>query len=165
MSDAVQYSYLDSPIGPLLLTGSKHGLAGLHFSTGKMARGADESWERYDEAFRRPRKQLKEYFAGQRKTFELDLLPHGTEFQLTVLEELQRIPYGETCSYSDIAERIGRPKAVRAVGTANGRNPIAIIIPCHRVIGSNGSLTGFGGGLESKRYLLNLELQHSGLFG
>ncbi len=163
--DFTQYSYLDSPIGPLLLTGDKHGLQGVYFSTGKMARGADETWERYDELFRRPRTQLKEYFAGKRKCFELELRPEGTAFQLAVLDALQQIPYGETCSYSDIAERIGKPKAVRAVGTANGRNPIPIIIPCHRVIGSNGSLTGFGGGLETKRFLLNLESSHSGLFG
>jgi methylated-DNA-[protein]-cysteine S-methyltransferase len=159
-----QYSYLDSPIGPLLLTGDKHALHGVYFSTGKMARGADETWERYDEPFRRARKQLGEYFAGARKVFDLELAPHGTDFQLAVLAALQEIPYGETRSYRDIAERLGNPKAVRAVGTANGRNPIPIIIPCHRVIGSDGSLTGFGGGLDTKKYLLQLEMQRSGLF-
>ena len=158
------YSHFDSPIGPLLLNGSRDQLEGLYFSTGKKARGADESWERADEPFLRVKKQLKEYFAGERKSFDLELAPQGTDFQLSVLAALQDIPYGETCSYADIAQRIGNAKAVRAVGSANGNNPIALIIPCHRVIGSNGSLTGFGGGLDTKRYLLDLELSHSGLW-
>jgi methylated-DNA-[protein]-cysteine S-methyltransferase len=158
------YSYFDSPIGPLLLNGSRDHLHGLYFSTGKKARGADASWERADEPFRRVKKQLKEYFAGARKSFDLSLAPKGTDFQLSVLAALQEIPYGETCSYLDIAQRIGNERAVRAVGNANGNNPIALIIPCHRVIGSNGSLTGFGGGLDTKRYLLDLELSHSGLW-
>ncbi len=158
------YSYCDSPVGPLLLRGERDTLHGLHFSTGNKARGADPEWERYDEPFRRVKRQLGEYFSGKRKVFDLALEPHGTPFQLSVLEALLEIPYGETRSYLDIAERIGNPKAVRAVGSANGSNPIAVIIPCHRVIGSNGSLTGFGGGLESKRYLLELELSHSGLW-
>jgi len=158
------YSYFDSPIGPLLLNGSRDHLEGLYFSSGKKARGADESWERADEPFLRVKKQLKEYFAGERKVFDLALAPKGTDFQLSVLAALQDIPYGETCSYADIAQRIGNARAVRAVGSANGNNPIALIIPCHRVIGSNGSLTGFGGGLDTKRYLLDLELSHSGLW-
>ncbi len=158
------YSYFDSPIGPLLLRGDRHALHGLYFSTGNKARGADPAWERYDEPFRRVKRQLTEYFSGERKAFDLPLEPAGTPFQLSVLAALQEIPYGETRSYRDIAERIGNPKAVRAVGSANGNNPIALIIPCHRVIGANGSLTGFGGGLESKRYLLDLELSHSGLW-
>ena len=108
--------------------------------------------------------QLREYFDGQRKTFDLPLAPAGTPFQLSVLQALQEIPFGETCSYLDVAKRIGNPKAVRAVGAANGSNPIALIIPCHRVIGSNGSLTGFGGGLDSKKFLLQHEASHSGLF-
>jgi methylated-DNA-[protein]-cysteine S-methyltransferase len=106
-------------------------------------------------------RQLEEYFAGERREFDLPLHLTGTEFQVRVLEELQRIPYGETTSYSDIAERIGRPKAMRAVGAANGRNPIPIVIPCHRVIGRGGSLTGFGGGLETKAELLRLEAENS----
>ncbi len=158
------YSYFDSPIGPLLLRGDMHALHGLYFSTGNKARGADPDWERYDEPFRRVKRQLTEYFSGERKAFDLTLEPVGTTFQLSVLAALREIPYGETRSYRDIAERIGNPKAVRAVGSANGNNPIALIIPCHRVIGANGSLTGFGGGLESKRYLLDLELSHSGLW-
>jgi methylated-DNA-[protein]-cysteine S-methyltransferase len=158
------YSYVESPIGKLLLSGGRDELQGLYFSTGSKARGADEDWERSDEPFRRVKKQLKEYFAGERKVFDLALAPSGTDFQLSVLDALQEIPYGETCSYLDIAQRIGNAKAVRAVGSANGNNPIALIIPCHRVIGSNGSLTGFGGGLETKRFLLDLELSHSGLW-
>ncbi len=158
------YSYCDSPVGPLLLRGERDALHGLHFSTGNKARGADPEWERYDEPFRGVKRQLDEYFRGKRKAFDLALDPQGTPFQRSVLDALLEIPYGETRSYLDIAERIGNPKAVRAVGSANGSNPIAVIIPCHRVIGSNGSLTGFGGGLESKRYLLDLELSHSGLW-
>ena len=107
------------------------------------------------------RQQLTEYFAGERREFDLPLKLSGTEFQMSVLHALQQIPYGETTSYSDIAERIGRPKAVRAVGAANGRNPIPIIVPCHRVIGSHGDLTGFGGGLDTKEALLRLEAEHS----
>ena len=158
------YSYVDSPVGPLLLTGDRRALTGLHFSSGRKARGAAPDWERFDEPFRRVRRQLNEYFAGARKQFELDLAPSGTPFQLSVLQALQEIPYGETRSYKDIAERIGNAKAVRAVGAANGNNPIAVIIPCHRVIGSNGTLTGFGGGLDAKRKLLELEFGNSGLW-
>ena len=117
-----------------------------------------------DSAFVDVRKQLDAYFAGELKAFDLAIEPNGTPFQLSVLRQLQNIAYGEVRSYTDIATAIGNPKAVRAVGSANGNNPIAIIIPCHRVIGSNGSLTGFGGGLDSKRYLLELERSHSGLF-
>ena len=160
----MQYTYCDSPIGPLLLTGDKKALSGLHFSTGSKAKGAQEGWERYDEPFRKAVKQIREYFDGKRKVFDLDLAPHGTEFQLAVLNELLNIPFGETRSYGEVAAAVGRPKAVRAVGAANGRNPIALIIPCHRVIGSNGSLTGFGGGLDAKRYLLEHEVGRSGLF-
>jgi len=107
------------------------------------------------------REQLSAYFAGERKSFDLKLNPGGTEFQMQVLDELQKIPYGTTTSYGDIANRIGRPKATRAVGAANGRNPIPIIIPCHRVIGSSGAMTGFGGGIPTKEALLRLELEHS----
>jgi methylated-DNA-[protein]-cysteine S-methyltransferase len=104
---------------------------------------------------------LREYFAGDRKEFDLPLKLSGTEFQVSVLEALQDIPYGETTSYGEIARRIGRPKAVRAVGAANGRNPIPIVVPCHRVIGATGDLTGFGGGLDTKEALLRLEAEHT----
>ena len=159
------YSYMDSPVGRLLLAGDKENLKVLAFSSGSKARGADPDWERLDEPFRGVKKQLKEYFEGQRRDFELVLAPDATPFQAGVLEALQKIPYGETRSYLDVAQAVGNPKAVRAVGGANGNNPIAIVIPCHRVIGSNGSLTGFGGGLDNKRFLLDLERRHSGLFG
>jgi len=158
------YSYMDSPVGPLMLAGSRDTLKVIGFSSGSKARGADPAWEQWDEPFKKTRLQLSEYFAGRRKHFDMPLDPEGTEFQLSVLNQLLQIPYGETRSYKDIAEAIGDVKAVRAVGNANGNNPLPIVIPCHRVIGSNGSLTGFGGGLEAKRYLLGLEVSHSGLF-
>jgi len=158
------YTYMDSPIGRLLLAGDRARLKVIGFPRGNKARGAEESWERYDEPFRAVRRQLDEYFAGTRHTFELDIEPDATPFQESVLAALKDIPYGETRSYRDIAVKVGNPRAVRAVGSANGNNPIPIVIPCHRVIGSNGSLTGFGGGLDAKRFLLDLERSHSGLF-
>ncbi len=160
----MHYSYMDSPVGRLLLAGSRDSLAIIGFSSGAKARGADPDWIRSDEYFRRAKKQLNEYFAGKRQHFELALAPKASPFQSQVLEALQEIPYGETCSYLDIAVAVGNPKAVRAVGGANGNNPLPIVIPCHRVVGSNGSLTGFGGGVDTKRFLLDLERRHSGLF-
>jgi methylated-DNA-[protein]-cysteine S-methyltransferase len=159
------YTYMPSPIGELLLAGSADALEIVGFPEGNKRLRASDEWTREDAPFAVVRKQLEEFFAGSRKTFDLPLKPAGTEFQKDVLNALQTIPYGETRSYKDIAEAIGRPKAVRAVGGANGNNPIPIIIPCHRVIGSNGSLTGFGGGVAAKQYLLDLERSHSGLFG
>lgn len=158
------YSYMDSPIGRLLLAGDGKALKVIGFSSGNRARGADEGWERFDEPFREVKRQLQEYFDGVRRTFDLPLAPDATPFQAQVLEALQKIPYGETRTYKDVAGAVGNPRAVRAVGGANGANPIPIVIPCHRVIGSSGGLTGFGGGLESKRFLLDLERSHSGLF-
>ncbi len=128
-----------------------------------MRHDPEPEWIYNEQPFANARQQLTEYFSGERKDFDLPLSLHGTEFQLRVLEELKTIPYGETTSYGDIAKRIGRPKAVRAVGAANGRNPIPIIVPCHRVIGSSGHLTGFGGGLDTKTALLRLEAENSGL--
>lgn len=161
----MHYSYMDSPVGRLLLAGSRDTLEIIGFSSGAKARGADPDWTRSDEFFGRAKKQLDEYFAGSRRHFELALAPQATPFQAEVLVALQQIPYGETCSYLDIAVAVGNPKAVRAVGGANGNNPLPIVIPCHRVVGSNGSLTGFGGGVDTKRFLLDLERRHSGLFG
>jgi methylated-DNA-[protein]-cysteine S-methyltransferase len=131
------------------------------FPQGSMRREPEAHWIYSEKPFAAARRQLTEYFEGRRKTFDLNLRPNGTEFQLDVLKQLQKIPYGTTVSYRDIAERVGRPKAVRAVGAANGRNPIPIIIPCHRVIGSSGDLTGFGGGIPTKKALLRLELENS----
>ena len=145
------YTYATSPIGQLLLAGSADALQVIGFPHGDKARRADIGWERYDEPFKKTARQLNEYFAGERREFELELAPEGTKFQVEVLAALRGIPYGETRTYRDIAVAVGRPKAVRAVGNANGRNPLPIVIPCHRVIGSDGSLTGFGGGIEAKR--------------
>jgi methylated-DNA-[protein]-cysteine S-methyltransferase len=155
------YCYLETTIGDLLLAGDEDGLSLIGFPEGAMRHEPEADWIFNEKPFARAREQLTAYFAGKLKAFDLDLKPTGTEFQLEVLEELQKIPYGTTVSYKDIADRIGRPKAVRAVGAANGRNPIPIIIPCHRVIGASGDLTGFGGGLPTKEALLRLELENS----
>jgi methylated-DNA-[protein]-cysteine S-methyltransferase len=155
------YCYLDTPIGELLLAGHDGALCLVSFPEGSMRRDPEADWIYNEKPFAAARQQLTEYFAGERREFDLPLKLSGTEFQMSVLQALQQIPYGETTSYADIAERIGRPKAVRAVGAANGRNPIPIIVPCHRVIGSHGDLTGFGGGLDTKEALLRLEAEHS----
>jgi len=155
------YCYLNTPVGDLLLAGDDEALSLIGFPKGKMRHDPDPDWIFNEKPFATVRRQLEQYFAGERKEFDLPLQLTGTEFQVQVLEELQRIPYGETTSYGDIAKRIGRPKAVRAVGAANGRNPLPIIIPCHRVIGSSGDLTGFGGGLDTKEALLRLEAENS----
>ncbi|MFU8816542.1 MAG: methylated-DNA--[protein]-cysteine S-methyltransferase [Pseudomonadales bacterium] len=158
------YSYMDSPIGRLLLAGAVGALKVIGFSSGRRARGAGLDWSRDDEPFREVKRQLEEYFAGDRQRFELPLAVDATPFQARVLAALCAIPYGETRSYKDIAAAIGNPRAVRAVGGANGSNPLPLVIPCHRVIGSGGALTGFGGGMDAKRFLLDLESRHSGLF-
>ena len=163
-SGSTYYTYMPSTVGELLLAGSKDALNLIGFSSGSKARGADLSWERWDHPFQEVRRQLEAYFAGKLKVFDVPLAPQATPFQAKVLDELLKIPYGETCSYMDIAIALDNPKASRAVGMANGNNPIPVIIPCHRVVGSNGSLTGFGGGLPNKRFLLDLETSHSGLF-
>ncbi len=154
------YCYTKTPIGDLLLAGDDEGLSLIGFPKGKMRRDPEPDWIFNEKPLAEARRQLDEYFAGERKEFDLPLQLSGTDFQVQVLEELQRIPYGETTSYGAIAKRIGRPRAVRAVGAANGRNPIPIVIPCHRVIGSTGDLTGFGGGLDTKAALLRLEAEH-----
>ena len=156
------YCYLDTPIGELLLAGDERGLSMIGFPEGSMRREPAPDWVFNEKPLTAARAQLTEYFAGSRKVFDLPLNLDGTEFQLAVLEELLNVPYGETASYGDIAKRIGRPKAVRAVGAANGRNPIPIVVPCHRIIGKTGDLTGFGGGLDTKEALLRLEAENSG---
>lgn len=153
----MNYRYVESPIGDILVAGDADGLKFVGFPSGKGRLEPEPSWQLDNEGFEDVKKQLGEYFAGTRTRFDLKLAPNGTPFQLQVLDALQQIPYGETRSYLDIATGIGKPKAVRAVGAANGRNPLPIIIPCHRVIGADGSLTGFGGGLPTKRFLLDLE--------
>src|SRR5947209_4398636 len=143
---------LPSPIGNLLLEGDGETLNALRMVGAQRPAPAPRG-----EAFAAARTQLEQYFAGEREGFELSLAPRGGDFEQRVWAALQQIPYGETESYGSIARRIGAPSAARAVGLANGRNPIAVIIPCHRVIGADGSLTGFGGGLPRKRFLLDLE--------
>jgi methylated-DNA-[protein]-cysteine S-methyltransferase len=157
----MRYSTLTTPIGELLLTADDDGaLTGVNLPN----RHPDPAgWERDDELLAGARRQLNEYFAGERTTFDLPLRPLGAPFQLRVWEALLRIPYGRTASYGELARELGHPTAARAVGAANGRNPIAIVVPCHRVIGSNGSLTGYAGGLECKRLLLDLEVGRASL--
>ena len=148
----------DSPVGPLLLAGDAEALHVLAFGAGSRPREINAAWKPDKKGVLDDvRKELDQYFAGRLRRFTTRLALNGTPFQNAVWQELTRIPYGETISYLDLAKRIENPKAVRAVGMANGANPIAIIVPCHRVIGSNGSLTGFGGGLPTKRALLELE--------
>ena len=154
---AMFYTEMESPVGGLRLVGDGEKLRQVWFLEGRSGKGTQKDWEKNEKAFREAKAQLRAYFAGERKQFDLPLEMEGTEFQLSVWRELQRIPYGETISYLELARRIGNPKAVRAVGLANGQNPIPIIVPCHRVMGSDGSLTGFGGGMENKRKLLELE--------
>lgn len=158
----MDYCYLETPIGELLLAGDDEGLSLIGFPEGKMPRAPETGWTYSERPFSASRRQLTEYFAGERDSFELPMRPSVTAFQRRVYEELARIPYGTTISYGELAARIGRPKAVRAVGAANGRNAIPIVIPCHRVIGSDGQLTGFGGGLSTKRALLELEFANRG---
>jgi methylated-DNA-[protein]-cysteine S-methyltransferase len=148
------YTTTDSPIGDLLLVGDERALRGLHMTPHPAPR---PDWRSASEPFAAAREQLAEYFAGERREFALPIELDGTPFQQRVWEALRTIPYGETRSYGQIAHQIGRPDRARAVGTANGSNPVSIVVPCHRVIGADGSLTGYGGGLDRKRYLLDLE--------
>jgi methylated-DNA-[protein]-cysteine S-methyltransferase len=152
----MRYTRIASPVGRLLLASDEAGLRHLSFENERRVKPEAE-WKEDAGALRDAIQQLEGYWAGERTEFDLSLAPAGTEFQRRCWAELCRIPYGETISYGQLAQRIGNPKAVRAVGLANGANPIAIVIPCHRVIGSNGSLTGYGGGLEIKQKLLALE--------
>ncbi len=148
---------VDSPIGPLTLTSNEGRLTGLHMAGQAHSPSDRTGWTEDASAFRDITEQLSAYFAGELTEFNVDLDLAGTEFQRTVWEGLRQIPYGETWSYSQLAGKIGNSHACRAVGLANGRNPVAIIVPCHRVIGANGSLVGFGGGLERKALLLDHE--------
>lgn len=153
------YKWVDSPIGKLKLVASDRGLAAILWETDRphRVRLAEAEEERAHAVLTQAERQLAEYFAGKRSEFDLPLDCRGTPFQQSVWEALRTIPFGETRSYSEIARQVGRPRAVRAAGAANGRNPVAIVTPCHRVIGAGGQLTGFAGGLEAKAYLLTLE--------
>ena len=155
--DRLSYTEIESPIGPLGLVGNEDGLHELWFVEGRRPKQPNPEWKKNAKPFAAATQQLREYFAGKREDFDLPLVLQGTPFQLSVWRNLQKIPYGKTLSYLELARKIGNPKAVRAVGLANGSNPIPIIVPCHRVIGSDGSLTGFGGGLPTKQKLLALE--------
>ncbi len=157
MPDIIHYDEMDSPVGTLQLVSDHLGLREIRFEHERHPKPAYPDWVRAAAPLRAARTQLYQYFAGERQHFELPLHPIGTPFQLAVWQELGRIPYGVTISYGELARRIGKPQAMRAVGAANGRNPLPIVLPCHRVIGADGSLTGFGGGLPIKRQLLNLE--------
>lgn len=152
----LQCRTVDSPVGPLTLAGRDGRLMHLRM-VDQTYEPSRNGWVNDDSAFDAAVTQLDEYFAGDRTEFKLDLEMVGTPFQRRVWDALQTIPYGQTCSYGEIAREIGSPGAFRAVGLANGHNPIGIIVPCHRVIGANGSLTGYGGGLDRKRALLELE--------
>ena len=153
----LEYTYMQSAVGQLLLAGEGKVLHYLGFPLGKMPLSPASDWIFNRLAFKSIRRQIEAYFAGECKQFDIAIAPFGTEFEMQVLSALQQIPYGQTRSYKDIARVIDRPKALRAVGAANGRNPIPLIIPCHRVIGANGSLTGFAGGEDTKAFLLRLE--------
>jgi methylated-DNA-[protein]-cysteine S-methyltransferase len=158
----MRYTFIGSPLGDLLATRDDAGLTGLYLPTGRHPARPRADWIR-DESFADVRTQLGEYFSGTRQVFDLPLTPAGTSFQQRVWAALRRIPYAQTTSYGRIATTLGLPDAARAVGLANGQNPISIIVPCHRVIGADGSLTGYGGGLPAKRWLLDHESHHAGL--
>ena len=151
------YRFFDSPVGGLLLARDEAGLRLIHFVNGRHQRSTPAEWQEHEKGFDDVAAQLTEYFAGARQHFDLQLAPHGTPFQQVVWRALLDIPYGETISYGELAARIGQRTASRAVGLANGSNPLSIVIPCHRVIGANGKLTGYGGGLPIKERLLALE--------
>jgi len=156
-NDTIHYDEMPSPVGRLLLVADRGGLRQIRFERERHPHVQPADWIRASAPLAFARAQLEEYFAGTRQRFELPLHPLGTPFQLAVWQELGRIPYGVTISYGELARRIGKPAAMRAVGAANGRNPLPIVLPCHRVIGADGSLTGFGGGLPTKHFLLTLE--------
>ena len=154
------YNLLPSPVGNLLLIGDENGLKQIHFQDGPHAHILRPEWVENRQPFTEVIKQLQAYFQGRSTTFTLQLAPEGTSFQRKVWNALRMIPYGQTVSYGDIARRIGNPKASRAVGAANGQNPLSIVVPCHRVIGQSGDLVGYGGGLPIKRALLALERRY-----
>jgi len=157
MTTTTCYSDIDSPLGPLFVQGDGQFVTGLFMPQHKGWPGPDASWQRSDASFAAIREQLAEYFAGERQQFDVPLKLAGTPFQQHVWRELVRIPFGTTITYAQLAQRIGKPTASRAVGAANGRNPISIIVPCHRVIGANGKLTGYAGGIDKKQWLLAWE--------
>ena len=156
-TETILYTTFDSPVGELLAVGDERSLTKLHMQDSRRPTRVGADWERDDGRFAGLREQLGEYFAGERREFDLELELRGSEFERRVWNALREIPYGETRAYGQIATAIGAPGRARAVGAANGRNPIAVVVPCHRVIGADGSLTGYAGGLQRKRLLLDLE--------
>ncbi len=162
-TQTLQYTSMDSPIGELLLLGDEQAVHGLYMQDGRKPTRIASDWENNPAPFTDVQEQLDEYFDGRRTEFDVSLVMDGNPFERRVWSALREIPYGETVSYGEIARRVERPSAARAVGMANGRNPIAVIVPCHRVIGADGTLTGYGGGLERKQLLLELERGQSRL--
>lgn len=158
---AMVYDFLATPIGRLLLACDAAGLRCIAFEDARQAGCIGAGWRRDAGALRSAREQLAAWFAGELTVFDIALAPQGTPFQRAVWAELQRLPYAGTISYGELAQRLGRPAARRAVGAANGANPLPIVVPCHRVIGADGQLTGFGGGLALKRWLLQHERRHA----
>jgi len=157
MDSRIFFTSLDSPVGALFLTSNGEAITELFMEKHKGEPKPIDEWRRDDDLFREAADQLRAYFAGELTEFDLPLATAGAPFQRRVWAELRKIPYGSTISYGELARRMGNPNAARAVGAANGSNPISIIIPCHRVIGSNGKLTGYGGGIERKKFLLEFE--------
>ena len=155
------YCYLDSPLGTLMLAGDENFLKMIEFPDQKKVKETEKSWLYSESRFKFESDELIRYFEGELKKFSIKCHITGTVFQNKVLNELKKIPYGQTMSYSDVADRVGHPKAYRAVGSANGKNRLPIIFPCHRVISNNGDLGGFSGGLSIKRKLLELEKKHA----
>lgn len=154
----IAFRNIDSPVGPLLLAASDDALVAIEFRQNRHPVKRNADWQQGDNAMlRETQRQLQSYFEGQARRFDLPLAPNGTPFQQQVWATLAQIPYGVTWSYGELAQHLGKPAAVRTVGAANGRNPIPIVLPCHRVIGADGSLTGFGGGLPTKAFLLRHE--------
>jgi methylated-DNA-[protein]-cysteine S-methyltransferase len=151
------YDYLETPQGRMLLVANGEGLAGAYFTGQKYYPRPEASWKRDAQALRQAKRELKEYFAGRRREFGVALAPEGTPFQRAVWQEIARVACGETITYAELARRAGRPGAARAAGAATGRNPVSVIVPCHRIVGSDGSLTGYAGGLPRKKALLALE--------
>ena len=157
----MDYDFLETPIGRLLLVADEHGLRHIDFPRPDQGERIERDWRRHRRYLGAAIEQLEAYFGGRLHAFDVALVAHGTTFRKTVWNELARIPYGETISYGELARRVGDPAASRAVGAANGANPLPIIVPCHRVIGSSGKLTGFGGGLPIKQWLLDHERRHA----
>ena len=153
----MRYDIQDSPLGPIVAVKDDTGLRYLSFQQGNHPLSLDAEWKKDQRALKNTFDQIQAYFAGELFAFDLPLAPMGSSFQQSVWKALMEIPYGQTASYGNIAEAIGNPRACRAVGGANGKNPIALIIPCHRVIGTNGNLVGYGGGLKLKAALLKFE--------